>query len=124
MLNWAREIDHRIEVSCVVANVEFETWFVAAAESLTEFLDLSLGEKPADDPEAQRLSEKWIQKRFCGKGWSDLPESSRRPIRYTKTQDQLRLTERMDLNLCLERSRSFRKLHGDLKQCFDRVKSE
>lgn len=31
---FAQGVDSRIEVSCVVANVEYETWFAASAESL------------------------------------------------------------------------------------------
>lgn len=38
LLETARGVDARADAACVLADVEYETWFAAAAESLTEFL--------------------------------------------------------------------------------------
>lgn len=88
------------DAACVIANLEFETWFVAAAPSLASELRLAAHEPP-DDPEGQRLRKKWIEDRFRG-------------ARYSETLDQPRLTAKMDLNLCRARSPSFDKLCREL----------
>lgn len=88
-------------VACVLAKVEYETWFVAAAESLTEFLDRGEGPVPAE-PEEQGCGKSWIQRRF------------RRPA-YSPTVDQPRMTSAMDLLQCRARSPSFDKLCRELE---------
>lgn len=85
------------DIACVLANVEYETWFVAAAESLGEYLDLSRDAETGRRPEAERLGKGWIKQRFRG-------------IKYSETLDQPAMTARMDLRLCRERSPSFDKL--------------
>ena len=96
LLDDARAARSDIAIACVVANVEYETWFVAAAESLQEYLDLT-GAAPAD-PEGQRLGKGWIERHFQGVG-----------ARYSETQDQPAMTAHMGLALCRERSPSFDK---------------
>jgi hypothetical protein len=101
LLRQARESRPDIDVSCVVANVEYETWFVAAAASLGEFLQLpSVSELPLQ-PEAARLGKAWVQRRFRG-------------LKYSETLDQPAMTQAMDLGLCRERSPSFDKLCREL----------
>ncbi len=41
LLGYARKVDPRTDVTCVLAKVEYETWFAAAAESLDEYLKLT-----------------------------------------------------------------------------------
>lgn len=96
LLNGARTGSGDQDAACVIAHLEFETWFVAAAASLVSELRLAAHEPPAD-PEGLRLRKKWIEDRFRG-------------ARYSETLDQPRLTARMDLNLCRARSPSFDKL--------------
>ena len=92
-----------IAISCVIANIEYETWFVAAAESLGDFLELH-GESPLpENPEQLRLGKGWIERRFKG-------------IKYSETQDQPSMTAKMDLALCRRRSPSFDKLCRDLER--------
>jgi hypothetical protein len=96
-----RQVLPQPNIACVLAKVEYETWFVAAAESLTEFLDL--GQTPVPiDPEERRLGKPWIQQRFRGP-------------RYSPTIDQPRMTNAMDLRQCRERSPSFDKLCRELE---------
>jgi len=96
------EVDPRIDLATIVPCVEYETWFVAAADSLRDFLELRPGDEEISNPETARLGKKWIQDRFLHH-------------RYSETLDQVRLTNRMDLQLCRERSPSFDKLCRELE---------
>ena len=92
------------DILVALANVEYETWFVAAAESLTEFMDFDPGEVP-DHPEQSRCGKAWIERHF-------------RRHRYSPTQDQPAMTRKVDLNLCRQRSPSFDRLCRELaKRC-------
>lgn len=106
---WAKDVDTRFEVACVVANLEYETWFAAAAESLAAagFLAARPGEPFPSDPEGQRMKKKWIEDRF---------RTDRGAKKYTPPVDQLPMTKAMDLNACHERSASFRKLCRELRR--------
>jgi hypothetical protein len=90
-------------IACVVANVEFETWFVAGAESLVEFLDLSRDADPPSDPETARHGKGWVEKRFKG-------------VKYSETVDQPKLTAKLDLQLTRRRSPSFDKLCREVER--------
>jgi hypothetical protein len=103
LLGWAKDVDPRIDVACVVVHLEYETWFVAAAESLTQYLKLGAGEPIPDDPETQRCKKAWIQQRF------------RRP-KYQEPRDQPAMTAAMDLVRCRSRSGSFDKLCRELER--------
>jgi hypothetical protein len=99
----------------VVANLEFETWLVASAESLTDYLDLSGDVTLPIDPEAQRLRSGWIEQRFRGKGWRERPGGSRTP-KYKKSEHQAGMTAHLNLKLCRDRCPSFDKLCRDLER--------
>ncbi|HEX4132769.1 MAG TPA: hypothetical protein VHZ24_22235 [Pirellulales bacterium] len=85
----------------MVANVEFETWFVAAAESLTDYLDVVASDPPSN-PEGDRCGNGWVASRFKG-------------IKYSEAIDQPSLTAKMDLPTCKARSPSFDKLCRELR---------
>ena len=89
-------------VACILANVEYETWFVAAAESLRDFLDFPADATNLQAPEKARSGKGWVQRHFKGP-------------KYSQTLDQPRLTARMDLGLCRARSPSFDKLCRELE---------
>jgi len=91
-----------IDIACVIANVMYETWFVAAAESLHEYLTLRPGEQVPPDPEAAGLGKGWVKQRIRGG-------------KYSETADQAALTSKMDLASCRARSRSFDKLCRELE---------
>jgi len=91
-----------LEFICVVATVEFETWFVAAAASLERYLDLTGTTGLPENPESSRLGKGWIQARFRGT--------------YKETVDQPKLTASMDLESCRRNSRSFDKLCRGLEK--------
>lgn len=102
LLEIARESRRDKSVSCVLAVVEYETWFVASARSLAEFLELGDEEVPAD-PETKRAGKGWIERRFKG-------------VKYSETVDQPKMTAKMDLEMCRDRSPSFDKLCRELEQ--------
>jgi hypothetical protein len=107
LLALAREIRADADVSCVIANIEYETWFVAAAESLSEYLDLPVNSAIPGDPERARHGKGWIQKNFRG-------------VKYSETVDQPTMTQAMDLALCRQRSPSFDKLCRELEARLER----
>lgn len=106
LLAAARAVRNDVDIACVLANQEYETWFVAAAESLAGHLALFAGESPPATPEVDRLKKKWVQDRF--RGTSEHPS-------YRVTVDQPRMTAMMDLALCRSRSPSFDKLCRELE---------
>ena len=110
LLGFAQEVASSTDVACVLAKVEYETWFVAAAESLEEYLDLSEDEQVPENPEEQRLGKGWIEHRFKG-------------TKYSETQDQPSMTAKMDLSLCRRRSPSFEKLCRDLARRLEAAES-
>lgn len=89
-----------IDVACVLANPEYETWFVAAAPSLSRYL--LLDETPSVDPETNRLKKAWIERRYVSGS-------------YSETIDQPRLTAAMDLAMCRAASPSYDKLCRELE---------
>ena len=101
----ANELRADADVFCVIAHLEYETWFVAAAESLVESGDLVLreGEAYPEDPEGQALRKGWIEKRLRDQRSG-----------YSPTVDQPRFTAKMDLRACRSRSPSFDKLCREL----------
>lgn len=90
-----------LDISCVVAKVEYETWFVASAASLHDYLDVAPPSALPERPEETGAGKAWIQRRFRG-------------VKYSETIDQPRLMARMDLRLCRDRSPSFDKLCREL----------
>ena len=101
LLGWAKEERIDVDIVCVVANAEYETWFVAAAESLRDYLDLPEGESAPHQPEIERHGKRWIEQRFLR-------------TKYSETQDQPAMTAKMDIALCRTRSPSFDKLCREL----------
>lgn len=101
-------VDPRADLACVLANVEYETWFVAAAESLRSHLDLEGNPPIPENPEELRVRKAWIQKRRSG-GKS-----------YSEAVDQPSMTRTMDLALCRRRSPSFDKLCREFEKRLNR----
>lgn len=101
LLDVVRRNRSHLDVAIVLATTEFETWFAAAAESLTQFFDLQVT-PPAADPEAAG------QRKGAVKRWMHGA--------YAETVDQVRLTQAIDLNLCRARSKSFDKLCRELEK--------
>lgn len=93
-----------ILISTILAYREYETWFLAAAESLAGFHDLPTHLTPPPDPEAIRDAKGWLTKQMP-------------PGRcYSPTQDQAAFTAQLDLTLARRHSRSFQKLWRDVER--------
>ena len=109
LLAVAHEHHPDADVVAVVAHLEYETWFVAAAGSLVEHgkLVLQEGETLPEDPEGRSLRKAWVDRHMRD-----------RRSRYSETIDQPRFTNCMDLVACRSRSPSFDKLCRELeKRC-------
>jgi hypothetical protein len=104
LMAWARNerSDAATEIACVLPNVMFETWFVAAAESLRGKNGLPADLPKPEDPEEDGLGKGWIKKHLRRK--------------YKETVDQPRFVGHMSLTECQASSRSFRKLVKELEQ--------
>ena len=90
-------VPHR-RIAVVLANREYEAWFIAAAASLDGFRSFQWrSEDSAGDPETPRNAKGWIGERMASGA-------------YHETTDQPAFSARMDLELAYARSRSFRKL--------------
>jgi Domain of unknown function (DUF4276) len=64
LLEFARETNSVVDIACVLANVEYETWFAAAAESLSKYLDLTSFPSAAESPEEARHGAAWVERCF------------------------------------------------------------
>jgi hypothetical protein len=103
ILKRATDVRPDADIACVIANVMYETWFVAAADSLRKYLALPPADELPSDPEGSRLGKSWIKRHsITGK--------------YTPPADQPRMTAAMDLRLCRSRSGSFDKLCRELSK--------
>lgn len=89
-------VPHR-RLSVVLANREFEAWFIAAAQSLDGVRGFSV--KPDEKPEAERPrnAKGWIREHMQGGA-------------YSEVIDQPAFVARIDLQQAFDNSRSFRKL--------------
>lgn len=87
---------HR-SISVVLANREYEAWFIAAAESLHGCRGFQFAPGESIEPEAPRNAKGWVKERMVGNA-------------YGETADQAALTHKMDLQQVFDGCRSFRKL--------------
>jgi len=97
ILGRAKEVVPHRRISLVLANKEFEAWFIASAETLSGRRGLIIRENDRPDPEGIRGCKEWLSER--------IPNG-----KYHEVTDQPALTAFIDLALVHERSRSFRKL--------------
>ena len=85
------------DVSAVLANREYEAWFIAAAASLDGYRGFAAGGDYPASAETPRDAKGWMRRRIPGGV-------------YGETTDQAAFTARMDLQQAFDGSRSFRKL--------------
>src|SRR5699024_6256090 len=88
-------VPHR-RLSVVLANREFEAWFIAAAQSLDGVRGFRAPLDEVVDPERPRDAKGWIRKHKENK--------------YSEVLDQPAFAAQMDLQQAYEGCRSFRKL--------------
>ncbi len=93
----ARDVVPHRRVSVVLANREYEAWFIASAVSLNGQRGFAVGPHDAIEAERPRDAKGWIKARMPGGA-------------YGETTDQPAFSAQMDLTLAFANSRSFRKL--------------
>jgi hypothetical protein len=84
-------------LSVVVANREFEAWFIAAAQSINGQRGFSVSDDEDLAAEVPRNAKKWMQQHMAGGT-------------YREVLDQPAFAARLDLQQAFDNSRSFRKL--------------
>lgn len=94
----------RCPARVVLAHREFESWLIAAADSLAGFRGLPADLIAPADPERGRDAKGWIGQRMGN---------------YDSRVDQPALTSRFDIALAETRSRSFRKFCSDFRLLLD-----
>ncbi len=103
MAERARQSRPDLSISFVLADREYESWFLAAAESLAGKRRLKCDTVAPAIPEEIRDAKGWLSERTDGNA------------RYSPTQDQAALSYCLDLSRTRARSRSFRKLWKEIE---------
>ena len=96
---WAREAARQIPCAVVMADREYEAWFLAAIESLRGKAGVSTDAVAHPEPETPRNAKRELKQRMNSG-------------RYLDTVDQAPLTANFDLAAAWRHCRSFRKLVG------------
>jgi hypothetical protein len=96
LTGWAQEEARQIPCEVVLANREYESWFLGSLESLRGFRGVMAEARFAGDPESVRGA------------WERLQSSMEQS--YSKTIDQPAFTQRFDLAAAYRSCRSFRRL--------------
>jgi len=89
-----------VAISVVVANREYEAWFLASINSLAGCRGLNEGLEPPPDPESIRGAKEWLTARMSGQS-------------YSETRHQTAYSALMDLSEA-RLARSFRKLEKEV----------
>ena len=97
-----------LSVSLILAQREFEGWFLAAAESLRGKRGLPTDLTPPQNPEAIRGAKNWLRERMHGHV-------------YSETIDQPALAAIFDLNQA-KTAKSFDKCYRDLRSLIERFR--
>lgn len=95
---WAKEAAGETPCDVVIAYREYETWFVAALESLSGQYGIRTDATAPANPESRRDAKGWLE------------EFMPRHRAYSETGDQPAMSARFDMGLAHQRNRSFRKL--------------
>ncbi len=95
---WAREAAGGKPCAVVMANREYEAWFLASIESLRGRAAILPNAASHPDPEGPRDAKGELERRMP------------RAASYSATVDQVALTAHLDLERAYRRCRSFRKL--------------
>jgi len=95
---WAFEAAGRVPCDVIVAYREYETWFLAAIESLAGKYGIRNGAAAPADPESRRDSKAALEE--------FMPDYRA----YSETGDQPGMSAEFDMKLAFRRNRSFRKL--------------
>jgi hypothetical protein len=95
--NWAKEAAGTVPCDVVIAYREYETWFLAAVESLRGKYGIRVDAAAPEDPEARRDAKGALE--------AFMPANRA----YSETGDQPGMSNAFDMGLAYRRNRSFRK---------------
>jgi hypothetical protein len=110
LLQRARIQCGHVPLAVVIANREFEAWFLAAATSLRGHRGLGASLQPPAAPEAIQDAKGWLSARMV------------KPGRYVETLHQASLAARFDLNAARS-ARSFDKFYRDVERLIAALRS-
>lgn len=101
---------HDAHLAVIIANREFESWFIAAAESIAGTRGLIGGLAAPAHSEEIRNAKGWLSER-CRNG------------RYREVTDQPALVELFDIDAALAKSRSFRKFFEEYQRALAQLRA-
>lgn len=110
LLRWAQAARSDIPISVVVAKVEYEAWFLAAAESLRGHRGLPPDLEPPPEPEAISGAKEWLS--------LHMPRSEP----YGPTSHRASFSTAMDLEAARQRAASFDKLCRDVRRLVEAMR--
>ena len=110
LLARARQARSDIPIGVVLAKMEYEAWFLAAAESLRGKRGLVDGLTSPEDPEAIRGAKKWLSQHMT------------RGRTYRATLDQPALSAVFDLDAARQRAPSFDKCCREIADLFNALR--
>lgn len=108
LLARAASVRYGLPVAVVLAKSEFESWFVAAAESVAGCAGLGVDLRAPADPENIRGAKEWLTQRMIG------------TKSYSPSLDQPALARRFDLAMA-RRADSFDKFHRETERLLAQV---
>jgi len=101
-----------LPAAVVLANREFEGWFLGSKESLRGFRGIREDAEPSPNPEEIRGAKE------------HLTRNMETGIRYIEVDDQPALCQKMDFDLARRRCPSFDKLLRDLRTLLERCRQD
>jgi hypothetical protein len=96
----ARHQVSAVDVACVIANIEYETWLIGGASSLVDWVDFHDAQAPSA-PEERRHGKGWLINHWRATKYTST---------YSETADQPRLSSRFHLEEARRGCPSFDKL--------------
>ena len=90
-------------VSVNVADWEYESWFIASAESIAEHVGVTVGTEVPDNIEEIQNPKAWLERNILNK-------------RYKETSDQASFSSVIDVPLARQRSQSFNRFCLELER--------
>ena len=94
-------------VSVSVADWEYESWFIASAESIAEYVGGTLESEVPDNIEVIQNAKGWLERNVLNR-------------RYKETRDQAALSSAINVPLARQRWRSFNRLCLELERLLTR----
>lgn len=101
--------DNGVQFSCVIANKEFETWFVASSDQMLDEFE-EVDSKHAETAESSDRGKRWVEKHSS--------------THYSETADMPRMVQGLNLILVRRRSPSFDKLCREIELLKNRLGDE